>query len=198
MQVAGNRKQDGDRGTHTQNPGHTVRRLLLAALLVTGLAGCGTDQPAEQPTGQPPPAASSPAASPTPAPPKIDAKVVAAALAAAKLPVTNIAVQDENTDPNNLLGRPGSYTSRASFDVTGGDENGDPFDIDRGGVVEVFADAAAAQARSKYIQDTLRSMQILGTEYHYLNGPVLVRVSGKVKPSVAKPFEAAVAGLTVT
>jgi hypothetical protein len=81
--------------------------------------------------------------------------------------------------------------------VPGGDKDSKPYGIDRGGVVEVFADAGAAQTRSKYIQDTLKSMQMLGTEYHYLNGPVLVRITGKVKPSVAKPFEAAVAGLKV-
>ncbi|MEH0825748.1 MULTISPECIES: hypothetical protein [unclassified Micromonospora] len=40
-------------------------------------------------------------------------------------------------------------------------------------------------------------MQILGTEYHYRagGGAVLVRVSGKVKPSVAKKVEAVVATL---
>ncbi|WP_255541043.1 hypothetical protein [Micromonospora sp. 4G55] len=40
-------------------------------------------------------------------------------------------------------------------------------------------------------------MQILGTEYHYraAQGRVLVRVSGKVKPSQAKKIEMAVAGL---
>ncbi|GAA2359318.1 hypothetical protein GCM10010170_053540 [Dactylosporangium salmoneum] len=127
----------------------------------------------------------------------MDAKAAVDALAAAGLPVSNVAAQDENTDPNNLLGRPGGYVSRASFDVPGGDKDGKLYDIDRGGVVEVFADASAAQARSKYIQDVLKSMQMLGTEYDYLNGGVLVRITGKVKPSVAKPFEAAVAGLKV-
>ncbi|MGI5241133.1 hypothetical protein [Dactylosporangium sp. CA-139066] len=37
---------------------------------------------------------------------------------------------------------------------------------------------------------------ILGTEYDYVNGSVLVRITGKVKPSVAKTFESAVAALT--
>jgi hypothetical protein len=117
------------------------------------------------------------------------------ALRAAGLPLSNAAVQDENTDPNNLIGRPNGYLSRTSFDLSGGDPDGEKYGIDRGGVIEVFPDTASAAARSKFIQDALKSMQILGTEYHYLNGPVLVRVTGKVKPSTAKPFEAAVAAL---
>ncbi|WP_433046138.1 hypothetical protein [Dactylosporangium sp. CS-033363] len=177
----------------------TNARTLVVIVLVAALSGCGTSStpapaPAAATSGQAAPAAS---AAPSPAPVKVDAKAAAEALAAAGLPVTNVAAQDENTDPNNLLGRPGSYVSRASFDVAGGDKDAELYGIDRGGVIEVFADAGTAQARSKYIQDTLKSLQMLGTEYHYLNGPVLVRVTGKVKPSVAKPFEAAVAALKV-
>lgn len=65
-----------------------------------------------------------------------------------------------------------------------------------GRVIEVFPTAADADRRSKHIQDALKGMPILGTEYHYRTGEgtVLVRVSGKVKPSVAK-VEAAVAVL---
>ncbi|WP_426507250.1 hypothetical protein ACPPVO_53900 [Dactylosporangium sp. McL0621] len=176
-----------------------IARRLLVVVAAAALSGCGssstpTSAPAAAPS-VPATTASSPSPSPTVA--KMDAKAAADALAAAGLPVTNVAAQDENTDPNNLLGRPGGYLSRASFDVPGGDKDAEPYDIDHGGVVEVFADASAAQARSKYIQDAQKSMQILGTEYHYLNGSVLVRITGKVKPSVAKPFEAAVAGLKV-
>jgi hypothetical protein len=86
------------------------------------------------------------------------------ALKKAKLPVTNIAEQDENTDPNNKLGRPGGYTSRASADVPGGDAEADNYSIDRGLVVEVFATVQDAQARSTYIRETLKTTQILGTE----------------------------------
>jgi hypothetical protein len=67
----------------------------------------------------------------------MDALAVIEALKKAKLPVTNIAEQDENTDPNNRLGRPGGYTSRASADVPGGDAEADKYSIDRGLVVEV-------------------------------------------------------------
>lgn len=163
-----------------------------AVALALVLAACGgSPQSASPPAAAP----SSAAPSPTPSAAAVTAKQILDQLVAAGLPVTNGAVQDENTDPNNLLGRPNGYLHRASFDVPGGDPDAEKGSVDRGGVIEVWADAAGAKARAEFIQTTLKAAQILGTEYHYLNGPVLVRVTGKVKPSVAKPFEAAVAAL---
>ena len=61
----------------------------------------------------------------------------------------------------------------------------------------MFADGADAHVRSDYIQETLASLgPIAGTEYHYLTGPILVRVTGELPPSVAADYEAAVAGLS--
>lgn len=51
--------------------------------------------------------------------------------------------------------------------------------------------AADAQQRSEYIQSTLKAAPILGTEYHYVTGGALVRISGKVLPSLAKKYEQA-------
>ncbi|RAO46715.1 hypothetical protein ONO86_03251 [Micromonospora noduli] len=62
------------------------------------------------------------------------------------------------------------YLSRASADTPGGDIDGEKYGIDRGLVIEVFPTAADADRRSKFIQDTLKSMAILGTEYHYVAG----------------------------
>ena len=66
-----------------------------------------------------------------------------------------------------------------------------------GGSIEVFADAADAQTRSDYIQETLQSLgPIAGTEYDYLAGPIIVRVTGELVPSMAAGYEAAVADLS--
>ncbi|SES67589.1 hypothetical protein SAMN04488546_0078 [Geodermatophilus poikilotrophus] len=44
-------------------------------------------------------------------------------------------------------------------------------------------------------QETLQSLgPIAGTEYHHLTGPILVRVTGELPPSVTTEYEAAVAG----
>lgn len=173
--------------------------LAAAATALTLLAGCGGDPPApSQPAIAPSTsAATTTAASPTTAAQAMDAKAVLDALKAAGLPLTAIVAQDENTDPNDKLGRPGQYTSRASADVPGGDKTAEKYSIDRGIVAEVFATPEDAAARAKYIQDALRNAPILGTEYHYqpADKRILVRLTGEVKPSAAKAYEAAVAAL---
>lgn len=172
-------------------------RLAAPILAVTlALAGCTNGAPtkASGPTANivEGTAAATPAKIDRPA---LDAKAVLDKLTAAKLGLTNQNVQDEDTDPNKLLGRPNGYTSRASADLPGGDKDGTKYDVSRGLAVEVYPDAAGAEARSKYIQGLLKNAPILGVEYHYLSGSVLVRVAGDVKPSQAKEIGAVVAGL---
>lgn len=168
------------------------------AALALALAGCGNSQPPAAAGPATVASATTPAAPVSPSEkPAMGAKDVVGALTAAGLPLSNTAEQDENTDPNDKLGRPGQYTSRASADVPGGDKDAEKYGIDRGLVVEVFATAGDADARSTYIQDALKGAQILGTEYHYrpADRRILVRLTGKVKPSQAKKFEDAVAKL---
>ena len=172
-----------------------MRTRLAAATATIALAftaGCGTSDPAPAPA---PPAGSSPAAAPASKP--VDAKTVLAKLKAADLGMTGAATQTEDNDPNDLLGRPNGYTQRASADLPGGDKAGEKFTVDRGLVIEVWPTAADADRRAEYIQTALKGAPILGTEYHYRagGGAVLVRVSGKVKPSLAKKVEAALAGM---
>lgn len=118
-------------------------------------------------------------------------------LKARHLGLTNVATQTEDTDPNNMLGRPNGYTSRASADLPGGDTFGSPADASRGLVVEVFADAAGAKARSEYVQGLQKASHLFGSEWDYTadHGRALIRVSGKVKPSLARKVEAEVAKL---
>ncbi|MEU5905334.1 hypothetical protein ABZ780_13285 [Micromonospora sp. NPDC047467] len=166
--------------------------ILTAAAILVG--GCGTDT-TNNPGSVPPPAPVTPAAAPvTAAAAPLTAEQVLANLTAAKLGLTAGAAQDEDTDPNDLLGRPNGYLSRASADLPGGDKDADKYGIDRGLVIEVFPSVEDGDRRSKYIQESLKSLPILGTEYHYRadGGRVLVRVSGKVKPSLAKKVQAAV------
>lgn len=171
-------------------------RVIPAVAALFMVAACGGNTARNgSPEARPTTPSATPAA--TPQTVELDAKGVLDKLKAARLPLSSVAVQDENTDPNGKLGRPGGYASRASADVPGGDRNADKYSIDRGLVVEVFATADDAAARSKFIQDTLKAAQILGTEYHYqpADKRILVRLTGKVKPSEARKFEQAVAAL---
>lgn len=102
------------------------------------------------------------------------------------------------TDPNNLLGRPNGYTSKASFtdsrvnseDVIDTREGA----VDPGGSVEVFADEQAAQNRLKFIQAMTAGVPAF-TEYGYVSGSVLVRVSKSLTPEQAAEYERALADL---
>lgn len=90
------------------------------------------------------------------------------------------------TDPNELLGRPNQYTSKSNFaDTT--IEQLDPTDPD-GGSVEVFKTKKDAENRKKYIDSIGESMPML-TEYNYINGTVLLRLSKSLTPDQAEKYK---------
>jgi hypothetical protein len=176
----------------------TARKVTSAAtaLIFATTAGCSRDEPSSW--KQPTTTATTPTQVAPPTRPKHeDAGQIITALQGAKLGLTRVAVQDEDTDPNNLLGRPNGYVSRASADLPGGDTSADKYDVARGLVVEVFADADGAKDRADYIATIQKGSPVLGSEWQYITpgGTGLVRVGGKVKPSLAKKVEAAVAKL---
>jgi len=90
------------------------------------------------------------------------------------------------TDPNELLGRPNQYTSKSNFaDTT--IEQLDPTDPD-GGSVEVFKTKKDAENRKKYIDNIGESMPML-TEYSYINGTALLRLSKSLTPDQAEKYK---------
>ena len=120
---------------------------------------------------------------------------VVARFTSAHLPVVNVITYTATSDPNNLLGRPNEYTSKTSWSDTRipasetvGLQDGD---TQFGGSVEVFPNVADAQARENYIQSVLKSMPALGTEYDYIVGDALIRVSGLLTPAQAAQYASA-------
>ncbi|MEU2715355.1 hypothetical protein [Streptomyces sp. NPDC007205] len=115
-------------------------------------------------------------------------------VASAKLSGTVTAAND----PNHLLGRPGQYTSKVTFTdsrIKASDVEGtQPGDVERGGAVEVFGSPSDAQVRAKYIQAVTKSLPAL-TEYDYVNGTALVRVSHDLTPTQAAAYKTAADGL---
>lgn len=112
------------------------------------------------------------------------------------IPIGDIQVYDEDSDPNGLLGRPDEYISKASFlDTRVEDPYGNGYidgeiDIDMGGTVETFNTAADAQAREKYIS-TVTSSSGIGKMYMYTFCNVVFRVGYDLKPSEAEEYEKA-------
>lgn len=100
-----------------------------------------------------------------------------------------------SSDPNHLLGRPNGYRSKAAWvdsRVNKDDAMGsDPGDIELGGSVEVFPSADAADSRRGYIQALQKGSSLFGSEYDYIRGAALVRVSGLLTPGQAKEYQAA-------
>ena len=86
------------------------------------------------------------------------------------------------------LGRPGGYTSKAAFTDTRVDpaQARGSESIDRGGGVEVFATAQAAQQRGQYVQRVAQAVPLLGSGYVYAAGPVLLRLTGVLIPPQAE------------
>ena len=110
------------------------------------------------------------------------------------LPIGDIQVYDEDSDPNGLLGRPDEYISKASFlDTRVNDPYGNGYidgeiDIDMGGTVETCNTAADAQAREKYLK-TVTSSSGIGKMYTYTFCNVVFRVGYDLKPSEAEEYE---------
>lgn len=113
------------------------------------------------------------------------------------LTIGDIQVYDEDSDPNNLLGRPNEYNSKASFldtrieDPYGGNGYIDGgIDTDMGGTLETFDTAKDAQTRTKYITDVTTSSGI-GKMYMYTFCNAVLRVGYELKPSEAEEYEKA-------
>ncbi|MFF4911265.1 hypothetical protein ACFY2T_41100 [Streptomyces sp. NPDC001260] len=119
---------------------------------------------------------------------------------AAKVPTAKqFATVTAANDPNHLLGRPSQYTSKVTFtdtrikasEVTDSSKGS----VDLGGAIEVFASPADATARAKYIETVTKSVSAL-TEYDYVHGTVLVRVSHYLTPSQAAEYKTVANGLS--
>lgn len=166
-----------------------ANRSLLALLpLAAVLAACGA-QPTASAGGS---AGSDATVTSDAAKPAPTANQVAASLEA-KLPVMKtVKVYTAADDPNHLLGRPNGYTSKMAFSdsrVPADQLQGvKADDVERGGSVEVFPDAAGATSRAQYIQQIAKSLPAAG-EYDYTNGPVLIRVSRLLTPDQEKEYE---------
>ena len=179
------------------------RAAVLAATIVLFAAGCGGSSKTPAPStpgGAATTAAAAgttaaPAAHTTTPPAAADAAGVVARLKAARLPIGAVIVYTAATDPNHLLGRPGGYLSKAGF----ADTRIDPKDakddsqgaVDLGGDIEVFAAAAGANARADYIRKAMAAMPMLGTQYEYVSGPVLLRLSQVLTPDQAAAYKKA-------
>lgn len=132
-------------------------RLLTAAAAIAAaaLAGCSASTAA--------PAAVSPSA-----------EHIATAMG-----VTRYTAYNARTDPNQLLGRQGEYTSKVNWGAGG--DGGD-------NSIEVFPTAAGAKGREAYVK-LFRCP--FGDGYDHVHGTALLRLACSLTPAQAKADEAA-------
>ncbi|WP_127354005.1 hypothetical protein [Actinacidiphila soli] len=169
---------------------HTRATVLSAAAAVLLLAGCGSSASTSTPAASSPAAAQSSTAASTPLTATTAFTGIAKTVTTARLTGTVTAANDSN----HLLGRPNQYTSKITFAdsrITKADTSGfSKGDVELGGAIEVFSDPADATARAKYIQAVTKSMPAL-TEYDYVHGSTVVRVSRFLTPKQAGEYETA-------
>jgi hypothetical protein len=178
-----------------------IKTAAALAVLALALTGCGGTSTAVSP--KPTVTVTVPATSAAPtekAPDVTTAKGVGDALAEQIPQMKVTTVYTEVSDPNDLLGRPSGYGSKIAFSdtrVEADDANGtDKDDLERGGSIEVYADPEQAKTRASYIATIQKSSSLFGSEYHYLDQGVLVRVTGNLTPTVAKDYQAALENLS--
>lgn len=131
-----------------------------------------------------------PEVTPTPQGYDVTATEVLTGLMDAGLPIGENIAYTAETDPNELLGRPGQYTSKANFRDTRLAEQFGDFDPGDGGSIEVFPDVAGARGRSEYVQ-TLGQIFSPTAEYHFIEENVLLRLSHRLLPEQAEAYEEA-------
>ncbi len=123
------------------------------------------------------------------------AEEVLNALAQANLPIGDTITFTAETDPNDLLGRPGQYISKVNFrDTRLSVEDDESVSTQDGGSIEVFADAQAAEARAQYIHALGQGVSVLA-EYDFVEGYVLLRLSRRITPAQAQEYADALAAL---
>ena len=167
---------------------------VLAAAVLLAVAACSSS-PATTTSSPQTTAAAAPSTTAAAASSPLTADAILAKFKAAQLPVASTYAFTADTDPNHLLGRPNGYVAKLSWtdsripaSDTSGAQQGD---VALGGSLEQYATTAAAQARETYIQGILKADPMLGTEYDYVVGDVVVRVSQYLTPAEAQAYQAA-------
>ena len=108
--------------------------------------------------------------------------------------VGEIIVYDENTDPNENLGRPGNYICKADFEDIRVETFGDKLS---GGTVEGFSSKSDCNDRYNYLSKFLSAdIGALGlNQYMYKYDLVIFRVTYDITPEEAKEYENVVSNI---
>lgn len=112
--------------------------------------------------------------------------------------VGRIVVYTEETDINELLGRPNQYISKATFEDKRVEQTNQYLDEDyfseeeinepQGGTIEVFKNEQDMKKRKDYLEAVTSSMSVFA-EYSYGENIYLLRLDKSLTPTQAKEYE---------
>jgi serine/threonine protein kinase, bacterial len=200
-----------DTATDVTNPAERqplqpALRILLACVVVAAAAlvafalghrgFLGSPQHALAPnaaTSADPPKAASAAKSPQLAPAGAltpTAQNAAESIRAAIPEVTDTIALTADNDANNLIGRPNGYAAATVLVDSRAQCPTDGPGVDCGATIEQWPSAEAAQRRADYIQAIGKNLPMM-SEWTTVKGNLLLRVTGKLKPSAAETYKAA-------
>jgi len=149
---------------------------VIAALMAAGCGSASSTAVSHLPTSTQVPATTQTYAKQSPS-----AEVIAAAIGLTTMP--GYVAYTAATDPNHLLGRQGGYTSKVDWGTWSSPQG----DIGDGGSIEVFAIAAAAGARARYLQAITPPV---GDGYDYVSGTAVLRLRDEYTPAQAAALAA--------
>lgn len=102
--------------------------------------------------------------------------------------IGKIVVYDEETDLNQLLGRPNQYISKVNFADNRIDQEFVSENDAKGGTIEVFRNEEDMKKRKEYIEQIANSASVF-SQYIYSKGKVLMRIEKELTPTQAKEYE---------
>ena len=117
---------------------------------------------------------------------------IIAELSTSGLPVTDIEAFDAASDPNGLLGRPGQYVIKVSWnDSRLADE------LDTGGTLEIFDSASDMQSRADYVESIGASTPMF-LQWIFVDPTLMavLRVGRGLTPAEAEEYETWLSGLS--
>lgn len=144
-----------------------MKKILLFLLMVMMLSGCSVEKKVELP----------------------EAESLLTVLKANNSYLDKIQAFTAETDPNEKLGRPGYYISKADFSDTRLDQGGSEYLV--GGTLETFSSKGDCDKRAEYLNKMNDpSIGILAVnQYIYKYDKVLLRVDYNLTPEQAEEYK---------
>jgi len=101
-----------------------------------------------------------------------------------KLPIGEVVNYTTETDPNELLGRPGQYIDKISWEDSRIDQSEDDL---KGGTIELFDSKETLENRTDYLEQFVETPMF--AQYMYVHNLVIVRIDKELTPEQAEEYE---------